>query len=163
MAEKDFNYNITQTFYAKWILPFVLLALGTFLILFFLPGTRFVKGKVMPSKEEKVFYRITVDKGSAKEERFVEIKEKDVYYTRTVGGNEYYYIDTEFEPYTKSIPWYSGIRMNLSVMASAGGVGLSIVGLFMLVINVFKKISKVNPKKIKQIENNNEEDEEDDE
>ena len=158
MAEKDFNYNITQTFYAKWILPFVLIILGTLLIIFFQPGTRFMKGKDYDTKEERVFCKVVIDG----ETKFVEVKEKTIFIEKEKGSYTYY-LNTN-ETYTNHIPWYSPVRMNLSQMALAGGIGLSVVGVFMLIINVFNKISKISPKKKKELENNTDEenDEKDD-
>lgn len=162
MAEKEYNYNITQTFYAKWILPFVLLLIGTFLILFFFPGTKFVKGKDGVSKETKAFYKlndkITVD--GKEENGYVEVKSKEIYYVIKPGSYEYY-ISTN-TTYTKHIPFYSEFRKNLAPMGIAGGIGLSTVGLFMLFINTFNKLTKISPKKKKQLENKtlNEEDDE---
>ena len=81
MAEKDFDYNITKTFYAKWILPIVLLIIGTILIFYFLPGMKFMKGKDYDTKEEKVFYRVTVNDI----EEYVEVKEKYIYEKKNTG------------------------------------------------------------------------------
>ena len=61
MAEKDFDYNITSTFYAKWILPFILIALGSFLIIFFVPAMKFTKGLEYGTKTELVLYRVNID------------------------------------------------------------------------------------------------------
>ena len=55
--------------------------------------------------------------------------------------------DEAEDVYEKHIPWYSNFRMNLSTMGSAGGAGLTVVGVFMLFINTFNKLSKVNTKK----------------
>jgi hypothetical protein len=159
MAEKDFNYNITQTFYAKWILPFVLIILGTILIIIFQPGTKFMKGKDYDTKEERVFYKVTIDN----EIKYVEVKEKTIFIEKEKGSYTYY-LNTN-ETYTKHVPWYSPVRMNLAQMGLAGGVGLTVVGIFMLVINIFNKVSKISPKKKNELENkgNEENDEEDDE
>lgn len=158
MSEKDFDYNITTTFYAKWILPFVLFIVGGLLILLFLPGMKFRTGKDYNTKEEKVFYTVNID-GS---DKYVEIKEKYIYELKNKGSYEYYY-NTE-TLYEKSVPWYSSFRMNLSTLGTTGGIGLSVVGVLMLVINILKKISTVNTKKIQEKTNNeNNIDEEDDE
>ena len=161
MGQKEFNYNITQTFYAKWILPFVLLIIGTLLILFFYPGTKFVKGK-LATKEVKTFYKINVVVNNEKVDRYVEIKDKDVYYIYKPGSTEYFLLDTEMPKYTKHVPIYSQFRMNLAYVGIAGGIGLSTVGLFMLIVNTFKKITTVSSKTKNKIENknNNEEDDE---
>ena len=161
-TNKDFNYNITQTFYAKWILPFVLIIIGTLLILLFLPGMKFRKGVAMidDKKVDKVFY-VTKINGV---ESYVEIKEKYIYEIKSKGSYEYYYSTETL--YDKHIPWYSSARMNLSTLGTTGGIALSVVGLFMLVINTFNKISKVKPKnnldskKDIELEESNEEDDE---
>ena len=75
MAEKDFNYNVTQTFYAKWILPFVVIFIGIGLLLYFAPAMKFMKGKDYDTKVEKVFYKVTING----EDRYVEVKEKYIY------------------------------------------------------------------------------------
>ena len=155
MSNKD--YNLTTTFYAKWILPFVLFIVGGLLIFFFLPGTHFMKGKDYDTKEEKVFYYKKIDG----KECYIEIKEKNIYELKNKGSYEYYY-NTE-TLYEGSIPWYNEARMNLGAMGSAGGTGLCVVGVFMLVVNAFNKISKVNTKNKSKDNENNEEDEEDDE
>ena len=142
MAEKDFNYNLTTTFYAKWILPFVLFVVGGLLILLFLPGMKFRKGKDYDTGVELVFYAVK-ENGA---DKYIEVKEKYIYELKNKGSYEYYY-NTQ-TVYDKNIPWYSAFRMNLSTMGTAGGAGLSIVGVFMLVINIFNRISKVNTKKI---------------
>ena len=160
MAEKEYNYNITQTFYAKWILPFVLLLIGTLLILFFYPGTKFLSGKDAESKEIKSFYKISMTIDNEKQDRYVEVKSKDIYYVIKSGSYEYY-LNTNTK-YDKHVPLYSPIRKNLAYMGIAGGIGLSTVGLFMLFINTFNKITKISPKKKKQLENESL-DEEDDE
>ena len=49
--------------------------------------------------------------------------------------------------YTKRLPHYSKMRYNLSTMGTAGGVGLSVVGLFMLIVNTFNAVTKVSKKK----------------
>jgi len=160
--KKEFNYNITQTFYAKWILPFVLIIFGTLLIIYFLPGMKFRKGVAMidDKKVDKVFY-VTKIEGV---ESYIEVKEKYIYETKYKGSYEYYY-NTDII-YDKHIPHYSSIRMNLSNMCTAGGIGLSVVGAAMLVINTFNKISKVKPKnnldskKDIEFEESNEEDDE---
>lgn len=141
--KKDYNYNITQTFYAKWILPFVLIIIGTLLIIFFFPGMKFKKGVAMidEQKVDKVFY-VTKIEGV---ESYIEVKEKYIYETRYKGSYEYYY-NTDII-YDKHIPYYSSVRMNLSSMGSAGGIGLSVVGIFMIFVNTFNKISTVKPKK----------------
>ena len=134
MGEKDFNYNLTTTFYAKWILPFVLFIVGGILIFLFLPGMKFRKGKDYNTGEEKVFYATKInDKDS-----YIEVKDKYIYELKNKGSYEYYY-NTE-TIYEKNIPWYSAFRMNLSMMGTAGGTGLSVVGVFMLVVNIFNKI-----------------------
>lgn len=156
MSEKDFNYNITQTFYAKWILPFVLLLIGTLLILFFYPGTKFIKGKDAQSKEIKAFYKVTINENT----NYVEVKSKEIYYVVKAGSNEYY-LSTETK-YDKHVPLYSEFRMNLAYMGIAGGIGLSTVGIFMLLVNTAKKLTTVNVKKKNNKENSNN-DEEDDE
>ena len=158
MAEKDFNYNLTTTFYAKWILPFVLFIVGGLLILLFLPGMKFRKGKDYDTGKELVFYAVK-ENGS---DKYIEVKEKYIYELKNKGSYEYYY-NTQ-TVYDKNIPWYSAFRMNLSTMGTAGGAGLSIVGVFMLVINIFNRISKVNTKKIQEKDDiEDESNEEDDE
>lgn len=162
MAEKEYNYNITQTFYAKWILPFVLLLIGTFLILFFFPGTKFIKGKDGVSKETKVFYKMSekITYENKEQNGYVEVKSKEIYYVIKSGSYEYY-LSTNTK-YNKHVPFYSEFRSNLAYMGIAGGIGLSTVGLFMLFINTFNKLTKISPKKKKQLENKTL-DEEDDE
>ena len=161
MAEKDFDYNVTTTFYAKWILPFILIAIGAFLIFFFVPAMKFTKGNDYDTKEELVLYRVTING----EQKYVEVKSKNIYEEKNKGSNTYYY--NTLTEYDKKIPHYSEFRYNLSAMATAGGVGLSVVGLFMLVINTFNAITKVSKKKkdaiYASVEGKNEEfDEEDD-
>ena len=151
------DYNLTTTFYAKWILPFVLFIVGGLLVIFFLPGTHFLKGKDYDTKEEKVFYYKKIDG----KECYIEIKEKDIYEIKNKGSYEYYY-NTQTE-YDGSIPWYSAFRMNLGTMGTAGGTGLCVVGVFMLIVNVFNKISKVNTKRKTDTSTDEENDEEDDE
>ena len=131
MAEKDFNYNITTTFYAKWILPFILLAIGAFLIFFFVPALKFTKGKDYDTKAELILYKVNIDG----EQKYVEVKSKIIYEEKAKGSNTYYY--NTLTEYDKKIPHYSAARYNLSTMGAAGGIGLSIVGLLMLVINTF--------------------------
>lgn len=164
MAEKDFDYNVTQTFYAKWILPFVLIAIGIGLLLFFAPAMKFMKGNdYNETKKELVFYRINIDG----EEKYVEVKEKYIYIEKNKGSNTYYY--NTLTEYDKKIPHYSTIRYNLSGMGTAGGIGLTVVGGLFLFVNVFQSISKLSKKKKNKLmnnENNNEDeefDEEDDE
>ena len=159
MAEKDFDYNITQTFYAKWILPFVLILIGTLLILYFLPGMRFTTGKDYDTGKEKVFYKVTING----DERFVEVKEKNIYEIKKKGSYEYYY--NTLTEYDKHIPSYNKARMNLSVIATTGGFGLTVTGIFMLVINVINKAAKGKGHNKNNINNDidDEEDEEDDE
>ena len=160
MPKKEPNYNLTTTFYAKWILPFVLIIIGISLILLFFPGMRFMKGKNYDNtKEELSFYVVTIDDS----EKYIEVKSK-VIYVETNKGSTICYKSTE-TIYNKSIPWYSDFRMNLGSMGTAGGIGLTVVGTFMLIVNTFTKISKVSSKKRnKLMENSNEKkDEEDDE
>ena len=158
MANKD-NYNLTTTFYAKWILPFILIIVGTVLILLFLPGMKFKKGKDYETNENKVFYAVSIDDS----DKYVEVKEKYIYELKNKGSYEYYYNTQTI--YEKHIPWYAPFRMNLSMMGTASGMGLSVVGVFMLVVNTFSKISKVNTKKAqnKDTDDEEDEDEEDDE
>ena len=162
MAEKDYNYNITTTFYAKWILPVILIIIGSILIFLFVPAMKFVKGKDYDTKTELVFYRVNING----EIRYVEIKDKLIYEEKDRGSNTYYY-NTNTE-YDKKIPSYSSFRANLSTMGSAGGIGLTIVGLLMLVVNTFNAVTKVSKKKKDAIyasvsDNSDNEDEEDDE
>ena len=168
MAEKDFDYNITTTFYAKWILPIVLIVVGTILIFLFVPALKFTKGLEFGTKNELVLYKITYDG----EDKFAEIKSKCVYEEKKSGSNTYYVKYTtetaEEVIYDKHIPFYSTIRVNLAPMGTAGGVGLTVVGIFMLGVNVFNAMTKVSKKKRDAIyasvsENDDEEDEEDDE
>ena len=153
---KEKNFYLTTTFYAKWILPFVLMIIGTILILTFFNGMNFIKGKDYDTKEEKVFYVTKIDGV----ESYIEVKEKEIYEIKNKGSYEYYY-NTQ-TVYEKHVPWYSPIRMNLAMMGTAGGAGLTIVGVLMLLINVFNKISKVNIKKKKddEIIDSDEEDDE---
>jgi predicted permease len=157
MAKKDFNYNITSTFYAKWILPFVLIIVGAILLVVFFPGMKFQKGKDYDTKEEKVFY-VTKIEG---EISYIGVKDKCIYIEKSKGSYDYMY-NTE-TIYDGSVPWYSPVRMNLAIYGTTGGIGLSVVGFFMLLINTFNKISKVSAKKEKKILENNKKDEEDDE
>ncbi|MBP5444575.1 MAG: hypothetical protein J6Y28_00250 [Acholeplasmatales bacterium] len=135
------GYNVTTTFYAKWILPFILIIIGVGLILLFFPGTNFTKGKDYETNQEVVFY-IIEEKNKT---RYVDIDSKLIY-DKTTKGSYKVYIKSE-DVYEKHIPWYSSFRMNLSTMGSAGGAGLTVVGVFMLFINTFNKLSKVNTKK----------------
>ena len=158
MSKKDFDYNITQTFYAKWILPFVLFIVGGLLILFFYPGMKFIKGNDYDTKEEKVFYTTKID-GT---ESYIGVKDKCIYEIKNKGSYEYYYNTTT--TYDGKVPWYSPFRHNLSTLGVTGGMGLSIVGVFMLIVNVFNKISKVNTEKVsKRKDEDDIIDEEDDE
>ena len=155
MSSKEYNYNLTTSFYAKWILPFVLIIIGVGLILLFFPATNFVKGQDYNTKENKVFYVINVDEKT----KYVDIDSKLIYEKTNKGSNKVF-IATE-DTYTKHIPWYSSFRMNLSAMGSAGGVGLTAVGILMLFINTFNKLSKVSSKKQKQLMDKDEEENED--
>lgn len=160
MGEKEYNYNITQTFYAKWILPFVLMIIGALLIIFFLPGAKFVKGKDAETKKIKAFYKVSMTIDNKSEDRYIEVKSKEIYYVVKAGETEYY-LNT-YEKYTKHVPLYMEFRMNLAFLGLAGGIGLSVVGIFMLLVNSVNKLSKVSTKKKKQLENKTL-DEEDDE
>lgn len=154
------NYNLTTTFYAKWILPFILILIGVGLIFLFFPGVNFKKGLDYDTKEEKIFYVTKIDGVDS----FVEVKEKEIYVIKNKGSYEYYYNTKTV--YEKHVPWYSAFRMNLAMIGTAGGAGLTIVGTIMLLVNVFNKISKVNVKKANLYQNNDKEDdsnEEDDE
>ena len=155
MAEKDFNYNVTQTFYAKWILPFVVIFIGIGLLLYFAPAMKFMKGKDYDTKVEKVFYKVTING----EDRYVEVKEKYIYEEKNKGSNTYYY--NTLTEYDKKIPHYSSARYNLSVMGTTGGIGLTVVGVLFLFVSTFQALTKVSHKKKNMILDN--EDEEEDE
>lgn len=155
MSEKDFDYNVTQTFYSKWILPFVLVLIGIGLIFLFAPAMKFMKGNDYDTKEELVLYKVNIDG----EEKYVEVKDKYIYIEKDKGSNTYYY--NTLTTYDKKIPHYSTIRSNLSGIGTAGGIGLTVVGTLFFVVNIFQTISKANQKKKNAIlDNQNTDDEE---
>jgi hypothetical protein len=155
MAEKDLNYNVTQTFYAKWILPFVVIFIGIGLLLYFAPAMKFMKGKEYDTKVEKVFYKVTING----EDRYVEVKEKYIYEEKNKGSNTYYY--NTLTEYDKKIPHYSSVRYNLSGMGTAGGIGLTVVGVLFLFVSTFQALTKVSQKKKNMILDNEDDEEED--
>lgn len=145
------EFNITTTFYAKWILPFVLMLIGVLLLLLFIPQSNFDVHKNKVTQEVTVYYMKEIEK----ETKYISITDKIIYDRKQKGSTGYEYISTG-EVYTKRIPKYNKILNNLSTIGTASGISLEVVGIAMLIINIFNKISKYDPVKGKQKKEKNE-------
>lgn len=123
------DQGLTQTFYAKWVLPFVLIIIGAILLLVFFPATSFV---IDSNDEEKIYYVSEKDK-------YVCLNDGYYYKLTTSKGKEVFVITDD--KYEGELPKFRKWKFNLSGIGTASGISFCAIGIFMIVINVIKNAS----------------------